>query len=58
MQKTNVTPKQAEAGGWPPHWVLPSNFCKSASANQRRSQFLVGCGKTDVSYQGIALAMP
>jgi len=53
-----VTPKQAEAGGWLPHRVLPPNFRKSASANQQRSQFPAGCGKTDVLYQGIALAMP
>jgi hypothetical protein len=58
MQKTNVTPKQAETGGWPLHRVLPPNFRKPDSANQQRSQFLAGCGKTDVSYQGIALAMP
>jgi hypothetical protein len=36
-----LTPKQAEIGGWPLHRVLPPNFGKSASANQRRSQFLV-----------------
>jgi len=34
MQKTNVTPKQAETGDWPPHRVLPPNFRKSDSANQ------------------------
>jgi len=26
MQKNKVTPKQAQAGGWPRHRVLPPNF--------------------------------